>query len=301
MRNEQRMEALKNAGVNTNMYMSFVTSSGKSVEIDGTDAIVINGKRISLDEIGNGIVKRGYVENTLDYRRFIMAQMFHMMKAEGGYNAAFRRLPYWYQFEYLVKEYNVLSHLEKENDREAYEERSRFFTKDVVRCTLGNLLENIQKYANLYSTVDRNGNHIVKFHHFGTYDMEREHHLEELIHGAISTVENADSATQIYTTLRTLFPCVPKRLGHKEYWVDPKKSNAFASAFKGAGSYYTLMNMVKYHGIKLYNYDTDSLITDRTEAVRYLRNKLFDWDMSDEGYKFYAMLNKTIEMNGRMW
>jgi hypothetical protein len=81
-----------------------------------------------------------------------MAQMFRMMNynhaASGtrGYISCLNRsFPYKYQFTMMLEEIRVLSKLEV-SDRESFEERSSFFTKDVVVATCKDYIQNLKTY-----------------------------------------------------------------------------------------------------------------------------------------------------------
>ena len=104
------------------------------------------------DPILNQIIEDGYVKNTKLHRRFVMAQMFHMLNyvswdgKEKGYNACLRnRFDYKYTLDMMIEEVRVLGKLEN-HDKESFMERSYFFTKEVVVEVLNDYVEKLKAF-----------------------------------------------------------------------------------------------------------------------------------------------------------
>ena len=92
---KERMEKLNNAGINTSKYFTVDLDNGTKIHliIDEENGVCKQVK----DPIMNTIIEDGYVRNTKLHRRFVMAQMFHMLnyvsydKEYSGYNACLNR------------------------------------------------------------------------------------------------------------------------------------------------------------------------------------------------------------------
>ena len=82
-----------------------------------------------------------------------------------------------------------------------------------------------------------------------------------------------------------------------------KKSKAWINAFKGSGAYYTLENLIKYHGCDLYNNDVkiaDAGTTEAVDALNKLREDLLQEEVEsgeESYYRLFATLRNTIEHN----
>ena len=80
-----------------------------------------------------------------------------------------------------------------------------------------------------------------------------------------------------------------------------KVSKTWIDAYKGAGAYYTLQNMVLYHGCKLNTYPTScrSLLDKNREclygdkAYEYMKSLLNDYD----NYKWVGMFRQCVKDN----
>ena len=91
MNKNERMEKLNLAGVNTSKYFTVDLDNGTKIHLiidENGQPVVVNNK---VDEIAEQIIADGYVRNTKLHRRFVMAQMFHMLNYESydGYEEGF--------------------------------------------------------------------------------------------------------------------------------------------------------------------------------------------------------------------
>ena len=116
----ERMEKLNNAGVNTSKYFTVDLDNGTTIHLiideNGNPKVVDNKEN---DPILEEIITDGYVRNTKLYRRFILAQMFHMLNYvsydgyDRGYTACLNRnYGYNYTLEMMCEEIRVLGKLE---------------------------------------------------------------------------------------------------------------------------------------------------------------------------------------------
>ena len=151
MTNKQRMEMLNNAGINVSKYFTVDLDNGTKVHL----IVDENGNftQVKNDPIANQIIEDGYVRNTKLHRRFVMAQMFHMLNyvsydgKESGYNDYLKkRYGYHYTLTMMLDEVHVLYKLEQ-RDKESFDERSHFFTKKVVIAVLEDYMDKLEKYV----------------------------------------------------------------------------------------------------------------------------------------------------------
>ena len=172
---ETRMEKLAQAGIATENFFDLnlriplnaevkITVNGKEMTIGQPAQIIGDGVAygsennsgltetvvdlpstwdIENDPVAQKIMENGYVKNTKIHRRWITAQTFGLLNYKSyrnpnrtGWECAVKDLySYNYCIEMLLEEIRVLGILQKE-DKEAFEERSRFFNGDVVVYTL---------------------------------------------------------------------------------------------------------------------------------------------------------------------
>ena len=299
MNKNKRMESLKNAGVDTSKYFNVSLPNGLApgatislIINENGEPVVVNGAHQN-DEIMEQIIEDGYVRNTKLHRRFVMAQMFHMLNyvsyggKENGYNDYLRTMyGYDYTLKMMLDEVKVLSKLET-RDVESFAERSHFFTKKVIVEVLEDYLEKLEKYIENFPIKKCKGVPYkrIKGENIFVDDLHKKIYIP--IKDNISKVKRARNYNEIYNIL-----CVFMKNVIKLPYNTPK-SKAWIDAYKGEGAYYTLKNLVMFHecGIKVGKFD----VRFGTDAVAILNHKIDEY--IGEGWRMFALMKKVIEDN----
>ena len=297
MNRNERMEKLNGMGVDTSKYFNVSLPEGLKpgatislvISEDGQPMIVSGG-----DVVREQIIADGYVRNTKLFRRFVMAQMFHMLNyvshngKESGYNAALRNnFDYKYTLDMMVEEVRVLSKLEN-RDLESFTERSHFFTKDVVVAVLNDYVEKLKQYVD--TLPDRNCKGIpykrIKGIDIFNADLEKKLYrpIRDRIQRVARTKDYATMSRELNMFMRYSFIKLPYNTPKSKAWID---------AYKGEGAYYTLKNLVMFHscGIKVDKFN----VKFGADAVFVLKSKLEEY--KGEGWRMFALMKKVIEDN----
>ena len=294
----ERMNKMAAAGIETGKYFTFDLPQG--LKPGAKIALVINeegqlelGNTGEYDAIKEQIISDGYVRNTKLFRRFVMAQMFHMLNykswrnGEEGYNAYLNNhYGYDYTIDMMIEEVRVLSKLET-RDRESFEERAHFFNQDVVVEVLEDYMIKLTNYVNKLPSKNCKGvpYKTVKGVHVFVEDLNKK--VYEPIKKYIRYVKWSNNYTDMYRALMGF-----KRNMVKLPW-DTTKSKAWVDAYKGNGAYYTLKNLVMFHGCGI---QVDGGYVYRGEmAVRYLAAKNDEY--KGEGWRMFALMKKVIKDN----
>ena len=286
---KERMNKLNAMGVNTSKYFTIPLENGGSVTV----IIDENGNPVKVnDVIANQIIEDGYVRNTKLHRRWVMAQMFQGLnyvswdKKRTGYNEWLKNFGIKYEFEMMLEEIRVLGKLE-ERDRDTFIERAHFFTKDVIMKTMEDYIVELKKHIDAmpakkckkvpYKRI--NGNNIF------VEDIDKKIYapLRSEIH-AMKYAANYNHAYRIVRNFMRKMISVPYNANKSKAWID---------AYKGEGAFYTLKNLVMFHGcgIKVDKFD----VRFGTDAVDFLNKKLNEYQ--GEGWRMFALMNKVIEDN----
>ena len=294
---ENRMATLNNAGVDVSKFFDVTLPNGDVVKMtmeNGIPVVVTNDvASIDNDPILNQIIEDGYVRNTKLHRRWIMAQMFKALNyvsyngKERGYDACLRNnYGYMYQFSMMLEEVRVLSKLE-DRDMESFNERSHFFTKDVVVATCIDYLDKLKKYIGSQESKNCKGVPYkrVKGQNIFVEDLEKK--VYSPIHSKIWSIERTNNYKELYRELKKFNDSMIKLP-----W-DTKKCKVWIDAFKGSGSFYTLKNLLMYHDcvLKVSKHE----FYCGSDAVRYVQSKLGEYKY--EGWRYHAMLKKCIADN----
>lgn len=299
MNKNERMKKLNNAGVDTKKYFNIDLPNGLKpgatislVINDDGQPVIVNGNHDNA--IAEQIIADGYVRNTKLHRRFVMAQMFHMLGYESyrgdekGFNACLRnRYDYGYTFKMMLEEVRVLSKLEV-RDEESFIERSHFFTKAVVIEVLKDYMEKLKAYVNGLPRKNCKGVPYkrVKGENIFVEDLDKK--LYAPLRKKLNSVCTANNYTAIHRALQNFMRDMiklPYNTPKSKVWID---------AFKGEGAYYTLKNLVMFHDCGVEELYGCPMIYG-TDAVKYINRKL---DMyQGEGWRMFALMKKVIEDN----
>lgn len=291
MNRNERMEKLNAMGISTGKYFTVDLENGTKIHL----IIDENGNPQMVDDpIMSQIIEDGYVRNTKLHRRFVMAQMFHMLNYVSydgeyrGYNDCLKRnYGYDYTFKMMLEEVRVLSKLEV-RDKESFDERSHFFTKEVVVAVLEDYLEKLKKYVE--GLPDRNckGVPYKKIKGINVFVEDLDKKIYSPVRQVILNIKYVKTYHLMYRYLGTFMAKMIKLP------YDTPKSKEWIDAYKGEGAYYTLKNLVMYHNCFIeitpkydvgYGYD----------SISYLRAALDVY--KGEGWRMFALMKKVIADN----
>ena len=310
---ENIMEALKAANIETGKYFSVTLPEGLkpgstinvTISEDGSPVIVSPEKKRNSEEESflSQIYEDGYVRNTRLHRRWVMAQMFRMLNyksyytGKSGYDAYLNdHYGYQYQFEMMLEEIRVLAELQ-DRDIKAFNERSRFFIPDVVSATCNDYINKLEIYVNKlpvhkckgvpYKKVFGRNIFVEDLNRYVYYPQKSNFADVKRVVINIRNHSMTFSYKDLYRVLRK-FCANMYRLPN-----ETPKCKEWKDAFKGEGSYYTLMNLIKFHGCRVPGVKgnmmslNDSLIDVENAVDRYRY----------EYYRLFAYMKRVIEAN----
>lgn len=295
MNRNERMEKLNGNGVDTSKYFNFNLPNG--LKPGATISLVINEDGQPVIVGGNDVVREqiiadGYVRNTKLHRRFVMAQMFHMLNyvswdgKEKGYTAALHNFGYKYTLDMMIEEVRVLSKLEV-RDQDSFMERSHFFTKEVVVAVLDDYLNKLQKYVESLPNKNCKGVPYKTVKGVNIFNTDLDKKLYRPIRDRIYLVQRAANYNLMHRELMAFM-----RYNFVKLPYNTPKSKAWVDAYKGEGAYYTLKNLIMFHDCKIeYKYE----VYRKEAAMQQLKYKLDEY--KGEGYKMFAFMKKVIEDN----
>ena len=288
MNKNERMEKLNAMGINTGKYFTVALDNGTQVHL----IIDENGNPKKVDDvIANQIIEDGYVRNTKLHRRFVMAQMFQALnyvswdRKREGYNEWLKRFGIKYQFEMMLEEIRVLGKLE-ERDTETFLERSNFFTKEVITKTMADYIEKLKASIEIKKTYKCKGIPYKKVAGRNIFVDDLDKKIYAPMRMDINRVKIARNYNEIYRFVKDFINkmiTVPYYTTKSKDWVD---------AYKGEGAFYTLKNLVMFHGCGImvgYN------MVYGTEAVKVLNERLYEY--KGEGWRMFALMKKVIADN----
>lgn len=282
-----RMEILQANGNTTTNYLSMnlVSDFDNFTELD--------------DEMFKEIFEDGYVKNTKLHRRWVMAQTFRALNFHGriwtrygwreveGWNEYVNnRYSHNYQYTMMEEELKVLCALETK-DIDSFNERSKFFTKDVVVAACEDYMVKLKRYVGECTVKKCKGEPYVKVVNENIFMKDLNKKLYRPILKAIDNLHKAENYTELYKALQK-FNKTKKKMPY-----ETAKSTAWKDAFKGAGAYYTLKNLIMFHDCRVIDGNTVYSLED---SIKDLNDKLVEYE--GYGWKMHGYLKKVIADNG---
>ena len=245
---ETKIEALKAAGVNVSNLFSICGKNG-DYEVgrlnDGCISILPDN-----DPIFAAIQAEGAIPNRRLFRRWIMAQVFHMMTQKDwcknepiSFTEALHRKGYRYQWEMMVEETRVQTKLYI-NDPENFKDRNRWFNDDVVRDAASEYIHNLERTLNELPRKRCKGIPYVTLGGRNIFCSDIEQKVLTPIRRAYTDFLGATQPAMLYTVAKDFYDTI--RGIYLPY--DMPQAKAFVDAYKGAGAYYTLKNLIMFHG-----------------------------------------------------
>ncbi len=288
MNKNERMEKLNAVGINTGKYFTVALDNGTQVHL----IIDENGNPKKVDDaIANQIIEDGYVRNTKLHRRFVMAQMFHALNYKSwdgrkeGYNEYLKMYGIGYEFDMMLEEIRILSKLEA-RDNDTFVERSHFFTKDVIKATMDDYLVELKKYIDRMPNKNCKGVPYKRIKGRDIFVVDIDKKIFAPLRQRIGRVNYASNYAELYRTVRYFMDemiSIPYGAPKSKAWID---------AYKGEGAFYTLKNLVMFHGCGI---KVDNHVVYGAAAVSVLNKRLNEY--KGEGWRMFALMKKVIKDN----
>lgn len=292
MNKNERMNALRNAGVDTKKYFTVDLDNGTKIQL----IIDENGNVSKADDpIADKIIEDGYVRNSKLHRRFVLGHMFYMLSyvsydgKRKGYNDYLKySYSYNYTFEMMLEEIRVLSKLEV-RDKETFDERAHFFTKGVVVAVMEDYVEKLKAYIDKLPNKNCKGVPYKRIKNVNIFVADLDKKIYLPLKFKISDMRRAKSYNEMYKVLSSFM----NKNNFIKLPYDTPKSKDWIDAYKGNGAYYTLKNLVMFHGCKIISVNN---IDYGVNSMAYLKSLLNDY--SGEGWRMFALMKKVIADNG---
>lgn len=288
---QERIEALRLAGVDVSHLFAMQGANGGDYVASNQD-----GKLTILDDndpIFSYITSQGDVPNRRLFRRWVMAQMFHMLSyapyrglSPLGVTAMIHRLGYEYQWKMLLDELRAQMKMES-RDPNGFVERNRWFNNEVASAMAHHYIERLKNHVDNLQERKCKGIPYKRIHGRDIFvsDLNRKLYTPLII--AANLIKYAQNAAQLYDAV-SKFNFQRIRLSH-----DTPQSKTWMDAYKGAGAYFTMQNLIRFHRC---------LVTD-DKGRRLNKNQSLDFITlkatlyKDEGWRMLAVLKKMLRDN----
>ena len=298
---QMRLEALKAAGVDVSKY--FPLGDDKLIKIENGAAVPVDMD----DTTGKQIVEGGYVSNWKLFRRWVMSQMFHMlrdMEKDGkSFNEVLQKKGYEYQWRMLENELYAQMKMCDHKDYENLKARNRWFNGVVAHDMAIDYISKLRSYIDdkcIYTVKeDKDGNEKKTYKHTCKGNpyirLQNENifvdDLERKVYTPLRDLADKMGAAPTYKDLYDAVREFNKNRKHLAW--ETKMSDAFINAYKGSGSYYTMRNLIMFHGARFLK---SGRKMSEANSLKELESKAKSYD--EQGWRMLGVLKQLIKESG---
>lgn len=246
----------------------------------------------SQDPVEESIRNDGFIKNHHLYRRWVMAQMLRHFRNEKD-PAAFDHYfvsgkPYKYAWETTLNEMKAMKHLYGEE----LIKRERFFNLEVVKEMANEYNEQVKNYIAKLPKKWTVKNGKWAYYSKIPYGKEikrspKDKEFWASITEAVNKINEANTYWQMQKAVENFMATCPMHL-------KMPKPNAWKNAFKGAGAYYTMDNMIKFHHCH-WMLKSHHLMLPLSASLAELEKAVEE--TKGEYYRLYAMMCDFVAYN----
>lgn len=291
---EAKIEAMKKAGINTdNLYsMKGVTGEESIARLEEGQLSLVPDD----DPIFQSIRKAGVLHNAHLFRRWVMSQMFHMLTAKEpgsrrplNFVDALRRKGFNYQWKMIEHEMKVQFQIEQK-DSKAFQARNRWFNNETIYLMAMEYIEELKKYFLSLPTKKCKGEPYVRIKGKNVFTSDLYSKFISPLTSAGFRIRHSQTPAELYANVHHF------RRSIKAVWLkyDTPLSRAFINAYKGVGAYYTMQNLIMFHGALMP--DANKLM-DYQESLHQLESKATEWAQGKEGWKLFGLMRSMFKAN----
>ena len=291
----ERIEALRAAGVDVSSFFAMTgANGGESV------AALKDGKLTILsddDPIYDAILQGGDVYNWKLARRWVMSQMFHMLALEGSkkygeydnsITAQIRRKGYDYMWKQMEEELYAQMKMHKNGDMENFNDRNHWFDNGVVYAMIADYQYQLHLYVKHECKVKRcKGVPYKRICGENVFVEDIQKKVFEPIIELKEMAMKAASPALLYKVVRD-FTKIRKMRSWK-----PRQNAAWLDAYKGAGAFFTMQNLIRYHKCRFA--DCFGNVMSKDSSYCELRSKAKEY--KGEGWRMIGLLRQFLEDN----
>ena len=301
---QMRLEALKAAGVDVSKY--FPLGDDQLIKIENGAAVPVDMDDATIDSVGKQIAEGGYVSNWKLFRRWVMSQMFHMLrdmdKNGRTFNEVLQHKGYEYQWRMLENELYAQMKMAAHGDHENAGARNRWFGGFVAADMAYDYIKKLRKYVdnNLIYKVKKDahgnvkktykhtckGNPYVRLQNDDIFVADLEKKVYAPLGNLARKMYDSNTYKEVYDAVHEF----NKKRKHLAW--DTKQADAFITAYKGSGSYYTMRNLIMFHGARFMK---NGRKMSETDSLKELESKANLYD--EDGWRMLGVLKQLIKDN----
>lgn len=307
---EKRMDALRALGYDMSKY--FTLGDEQVVEIKDGKAVPVDFVQIAPDEddvVEKKLVEGGYINNWKLFRRWVMSQMFHMLRDMEKYGKSFNEVlqsrGYEYQWKMVEHEIYAQMKMSSHGDGDNASKRNMWFNGETVGDMAMDYIQKLKKYVEenlMYRkqdmdkpVADRKYKHTchgigyVRLQNKDIFVADLNKKVYAPLYEMARLMQNTPSYDVLYRTIKK-FNKFRKHL----LW-NTKQSIVFINAYKGSGAYFTMRNLIMFHGVR---FRIAGKFTSEAQSLKHLDILAKDCVDTNEEWRMLGILKELIKDSG---
>lgn len=285
MKAREKIEALRKAGVNVDSLFSMTSMSGEDQLVRAANGVV--SVVPDDDPIFNDILNGETINSPQLYRRWVMAQVFRML-ATGNFVKALQQKGYQYQWKMVIEELRTQDKLYR-NDDDNYYVRKAFFNRYVVHNMAEDYIKQLCTILRRLPRKKCKGEKYIRIGGKNYFEKDIQKKIVDKLLDVAYKIMTAATPNELYL-FTSIFYKMVKEL-HIRY--EMPMSASFKDAYKGAGAYYTMQNLILFHGCRFS--EGGGMFTEQ-ESLDRLDTKFLEYN--GEGWRLFGVMKDLIKRNG---
>ncbi len=281
---QERIDALRKAGVDVTGY--FAMNDEQIIRIEDNVPRYVEDD----DPIFASIAEQGYIGNYKLYRRWVMAQMFRMLRdmeyLKWNMTEYIQHHGYEYSWKMVENELYGQYKMHKHGDFMSFRERNHWFNKSVVMEMARDYMDKLSKYIDGLTVRHCKGEPYKTIRGKHTFMSKMQEEVFGPINLCIDAVSGASTPQQLYDTVHRLNECRVQL-----HWKE-KLSLRFINAYKGAGGFFTMKNLIMFHGCRFFE-GGKKLSVD--ESLTALDERASSY--KTEGWRMIGVMKELMDKN----
>lgn len=268
-----------------------------------------------LATIIDKIESEGYIEVDGIVRRWIPSQCLQMFYSKGyrgehiGFHNMLKRKGYDYGWDVLIADLKKQSKMFADSDMEGYNDRNRWYNKTIALDMANHYLQALKKHIASMPERNHKKRKYVKLR-CSWMNRGKGIHTDELL-AFYAKLEAAIKRISLTKNPKTLLTAVQDfnklRIG---IWFMPELSQSFMNAYKAAGAYYTMKDLILFENCLMQvNAAGDTTIRRYNEPRHFIKQEeslaalerktaeLVSRDIKECGYEMLGLLKEFLKYN----
>lgn len=292
----KKIQAMKAAGIDVSNLFAMVNAEGVESLVR-----VENGTMHAIsddDPVVVAIFQCGTVPNRRLFRRWVMAQVFHMLTQKHystgrpvGFLNALQAKGFRYSWEMLIEEIRVQSKLEV-LDQENFIQRNRWFNKKVAGKMAADYIKQLHECVKQKQKKCKRckGNPYITLQGNDIFVDDLRKKLFNPLEKQMRLINDAKDMRDLYYAVVGFYKIVKGMYSPFHLVMSP----AFKDAYKGAGGYFTMRNLIMFHGCRMRSAKGNPLV--EASSLREL-DKLAEAYKDGEGWRMFGAMKELISYN----